>query len=253
MLLGLENTVYPDAVHNALRECDTLAVEVDLPALDKDRKRLSEAMEILKCGDKSTREMLGDDYERVRDFLEEKRLYNALYENYLPAVWSSTLTTGLAEDCGYSSDYGTDRALLKFAKRNKIPIHELETVEEQYTINANMSEALQVYNLVLSVDTVWESQKSQVQKLYTDWASGDIKALEETLFADELPFELALDYAQFYYDMYESRQFKMAEYIAGELDDGEATFVAVGALHLAATPDILDYFQNPRYKVEDLT
>ncbi len=70
MHVGLPNTVYPQAVYDALEECETLAVEVDLLALDKDSKRLSDAMKLLECGDKSTREMLGEDYDRVRDFFK---------------------------------------------------------------------------------------------------------------------------------------------------------------------------------------
>lgn len=253
MHVGLPNTVYPQSVYDALENSETLAVEVDLLALDEDNQRLANAMQILECSDKSTRDMLGDDYEKVRSFFKEKRLYNAAYERYLPVVWSSTLTNKLAADCGYSPDFGTDRALLSYAKENSIAIHELETVEEQYTINANESEALQVYTLTTSVDTDWETQKRQTRDLYTKWSKGDLAALEQMLFEEEPPSELASDYADFYFALYENRQRNMVDYILAELKNGEKTFVAVGALHLAATPDILELLETEGYEIENLT
>lgn len=252
MHVGKPNTVYPQAVYDALGECETLAVEIDLIALDKDKQRMASAMQILECSDKSTREMLGEDYENIRSFFEQKRLYNAVYEQYIPAVWSSTLTSELAAECGLNSELGTDRALLSYAKKNSISIHELETVEEQYMLNAGESEALQVYLLKSSVNTDWETQIQQTQELYDAWRRGDLAALERMLTEEQPPAELAGDYADFYCAMYESRQRKIADHIVAELENGKKTFVAVGALHFAAAPDILELLESEGYQVEDL-
>ena len=252
MHVGKPNTVYPQAVYDALGECGTLAVEVDLIALDRDKQRMASAMQILECGERSTREMLGADYEKIRRFFEQKRLYNAAYERYIPAVWSSTLTSKLAAECGLKSELGTDRALLSYAKNNALPIHELETVEEQYMLNAGESEALQVYMLSSSVDTDWETQKQQTLALYDAWSGGDLAELERMLTEEPPPAELAEDYADFYYAMYENRQRRMADYIVTELKNGKKTYVAVGALHLAAPPDILDLLEAEGYQVENL-
>jgi len=253
MHVGLPNTIYPQSVYDALGECETLAVEVDLIALDKDNKRISEAMKLLECGDKSTREMLGEDYDKVRDFFKEKRLYNGAYERYLPVVWSSALTNKIADECGYSADFGTDRAMLAYAKQHSIPIRELESIEEQYAINAEESEALQVYTLVSAAETDWETQKSQTRELYAYWSAGDLAALERTLNEETVPEELSDDFADFYFNMYESRQRKMADYIADELENGSEVFVAVGALHLAAAPDVLELLEVEGYEIENLT
>ncbi len=252
MHVGKPNTVYPQVVYDALGECETLAVEIDLLALDRDKQRMASAMKILECSEKSAREMLGADYEKIRGFFEKKRLYNAVYEKYIPAVWSSTLTSELSAECGLKSELGTDRALLSYAKKNSLAIYELETVEEQYMLNAGESEALQVYLLKSSVDTDWETQKQQTLALYDAWSTGDLAALERMLTEEQPPAELAEDYADFYYAMYESRQRKMADHIVSELKNGKKTFVAVGALHLAAAPDILDLLENEGYQIVNL-
>lgn len=252
MHVGLPNTVYPQEVYDALDECETLAVEVDLLALDKDNGRVSAAMELLKCKDASTKEMLGGDYDKVRGFFREKRLYSTAYEKYLPAVWSSALTNKLAAECGFSSDYGTDRALLAYAKEHSIPIHELESIEEQYSVNANQSEALQAYSLVTAAETDWEEQKAQTRELYSMWSEGDLAALGQTLAEETVPSELEDDFEAFYFEMYESRQRKMAAYIAEQLENGATVFVAVGALHLAASPDIPELLEAEGYQVENV-
>lgn len=252
MHVGKPNTVYPQSVYDALGECETLAVEIDLIALDKDKQRMASAMQILECSDKSTREMLGEDYEEIRGFFEQKRLYNTAYERYIPSVWSSALTGELAAECGLDSELGTDRALLSYAKKNSISIHELETVEEQYMLNAGESEALQVYMLSSSVNADWETQIQQTRELYDAWSRGDLAALEQMLSEEQPPAELAEDYADFYYAMYENRQRKMADYIADELENGSTVFVAVGALHLAAAPDVLELLEAEGYQVENL-
>lgn len=250
MHTGLANTVYPDEVYSAFDECDTLAVEVDLIALESNPSELNNAMTLLLCKDNTTRELLGEDYDRVKDSFIQKRLYSAAYERYLPCVWTSAFTNKLAADCGFSNEYGTDREFVKRAIEQSKQIYEIESVKEQYQMNADESEALQAYTLISAVDTDWDEQKGQLTELYSAWSKGDISALEAALAAEAVPEELTEDYADFYYDMYENRQRKMADYIINELENGSTTFVAVGALHFAATPDIIDFLEDEGYTVE---
>lgn len=240
MHVGLENTVYPDEVYAALDECSALAVEIDLQALDTDQQRISAAMKLLECKDETAADFLGGDYAEIRAFFESKRMYGSTLERYIPSVWSSTLSNRLASDCGYSSQYGTDRALLSLAKERSMKIVELESVEEQYQMNADEPRGLQIYSLKTSVQTDYEVLKNQIRELYRAWSEGDGAALEKMLREEEVPEDLKEEYAQYYYAMYEARQEKMAAYINEALGKGDKIFVAVGALHCYAAPDILD-------------
>lgn len=250
MHVGLENAVYPDEVYKALDECDVLAVELDLFALEANTTELAEAMRIMELDGMTAGEYIGGDYEEIRDWFTEKELYNTAYEKYIPAVWSSMLSNRIAEDAGYGTDFGTDRVMLAYAKAHNKEIHELETVAEQYRINANEGRELQIYILLEAVRTDYDVQIRQMKDLYSAWADGDITALESMLSEDEPPAELAEQYGQFYSEMYENRQRKMAEYIIGELESGKKTFVAVGALHYAAVPDIPDFLAEAGYHAE---
>lgn len=244
MHVGLENTVYPDEIYAALDECSALAVEIDLQALEADPLRLSSAMGILGCQNGTAADYLGEYHTEVKEFFQKKRIYSGDLEGYIPVVWTSTLSNKLAADCGYFSQYGTDRAMLTYAKEHSMKIIELESVEEQYLMNANEPPELQVYSLVSSVQTDYEEQKAQMRELYRAWSENEGAAIEKMLLEDEIPEELKDDYEQYYFAMYENRQEKMADFIARSLEDGKKVVVAVGAMHCYAKPDILDFLEG---------
>lgn len=247
MHVGVQNTVYPDEVFTAMDECETLAVELDVQALESDREEILSAMELLKCD--SAEDFLGEDYAEIKDFFVKKGIYNAALEWYIPAMWSSTLANKIAEDCGYSSDYGTDRALLSYAKNHGIEIHEIESAEEQYQINANEPPELQCYLLKSAVETDYELQKEQMRELYRAWSEADSAALEQMLSDEGVTEELSAQYTEYYDAMYTSRQRKMADYALKTLREGKKAFIAVGAMHFYATPDILDFLEDEGYVI----
>lgn len=244
MHVGVANTVYPDEIYKALDECSALAVEIDLQALEADPMRLTGAMGILGCQSGTAADYLGEYHGEVKEFFQKKHIYSGNLEGYIPAVWTSTLSNKLAADCGYFPQYGTDRAMLTYAKERSMEIIELESVEEQYQMNADEPPALQVYSLVSSVRTDYEEQKSQMKELYRAWSENDSAAIEKMLLEDEIPEELKNDYEQYYFAMYENRQEKMADFIAKSLENGKKITVAVGAMHCYAAPDILDFLDG---------
>ncbi|MCH5195352.1 MAG: TraB/GumN family protein [Oscillospiraceae bacterium] len=239
-----ENGVeYPEEIYRAIDECSIVAVEVDLIALDKNTAKLNEAMKLLECKSGTTADILGSDYEAIKRFFSEKGIYIASYNRYIPALWSAQLSNKIAFDCGYYSENGTDRAVIRYAMENGKEIFEFESVYEQYKMNSEESEALQAFALLDSVNTPYEEQLSAMRELYRAWSEGDISALEAMLEGSEIPDELSEDFDDYYAAMYTDRQRKMAERISEWLSEGKKVFVAVGAMHLVAAPDILDFLE----------
>lgn len=252
MHVGTEDAVYSDKVYKALDESDILAVELDVQELEANTTELIEAMQPMMLNGMTAKDYIGEDYAEIRDWFTEKGLYNMVYDYYIPAVWSSMLSNKLADDAGFSSDFGTDRLLLTYAKEHDKEIYEIETAAEQYQINANEGRELQIYSLLETVRTDYDVQIQQMKDLYSVWANGDIAGMEELLSADEPPEELVEQYEQFYFEMYENRQEKMAKYVTDTLKSGGKAFVAVGALHYAAAPDIIDNVEEAGYTVEKI-
>ena len=248
MHVGLPNTVYNDEIYAALDRCSALACEVDVIRLGEDKAEINEAMKVFEC--ESAAALMGENYDEIKQFFVEKGLYSAKYEKYVPAMWSIALTQKAAQDSGYSSDYGTEREFLSYAKKKNIAIIELETAAEQYQINASQSPALQLYSLKSSVDLPYETLKAQYSALYNAWRENNVLALEMMLSPSGVPEELSEDFASFYSAMYEKRQQKMADFVIKSLENGDKVFLMVGAAHFYAKPDILDFLSNAGYFTE---
>lgn len=244
MHVGRPNTVYPDEVYNALEECSLLAVEIDLERLEKNSDELNSAMRLLEIKDGTAAEYFGEEYGEIKRFFRERHIYTSALEKYIPSVWSSTLSNRIAKDCGLGSEYGTDREIVSWARSHSIRITELETVEEQYRMNANEDKELQKYSLLLSARTDYREQKAQMNELYRAWSENDSSSFEKMLAEDTVPEELRTAYDEYYQALYTERQKKMARFISETLESGKKAVVAVGAMHCYATPDILDLLEE---------
>lgn len=256
MHVGKAGAVYPEAIYSALDECDTLAVEVDIQALEENKSASAEAIAVLQCPPgKTARDYMGEDYDSIIAAFKKKRLYNRAYEEYVPSLWSSLWSNQAAEDCGYDGDEGTDDVMLSYAKSHGKRVEEIESVKEQYQMNADVSPELQMLMLNESLALSEEEAKSQLDTLYTAWRTADIEALRALASEEEtaLPENLKAEYDSYYDAMYTARQRKMADYIEAKLESGGGkTFVVVGALHYAAPPSIIENLEADGYTVETL-
>lgn len=252
MHVGKAEAVYPREIYAALDECETLAVEVDIQALEANEAVSAEAIAVLQCpAGKTARDYMGEDYGEIVSKFKKKRLYNSAYEDYIPALWSSLWSNDAAESCGYDGDFGTDVVMLTYAKSHGKQIEEIETAKEQYQINADVSPELQMLMLNETLALTEDETKEQFDTLYNAWRGGDTNALK-ALAEEEatLPPELKAEYDRYYDAMYTARQRKMADFIEAKLKGGGKTFVVVGALHYAAPPSIIDNLESDGIEVQ---
>lgn len=257
MHVGKPEAVYPEKVVSALDECGTLAVEIDLIAFDDDLAAAADAIQIMMCSSGMTvKDYMGGDYDRIVRKFKDKGLYDPIYEQYIPSLWSSLWSNEMARESGYASSCGTDRLLLSYAKGQGKKIYEIETAAEQYRVQANTSAQLQMLTLTQTVELTDEEMEDQLNTLYNAWKSADMETLKALASEEEdgmgLSEELAADYARYYDEMYTNRQKKMADYVMNELQTGGKTFVMVGAMHYAAPPSILDILTENGYTIEAL-
>lgn len=257
MHIGKPEATYPREMCDALDECGTLAVEVDIQEFQENFAEMTEAVSVLQCENgKTARDYMGGDYDRIVKKFTEKGLYNMVYDSYVPAFWSSAWSSSAAAECGYDADLGTDMLLLSYAKALGKKINEIETAKEQYETEASCSEELQMLTLNQTLELTAEETQEQFDALYNAWKSGDINALKALVTedgeTDEMSETLKKDYEQYYDAMYTNRQKKMAEYVMSRLETSEKTFVVVGAMHYVAPPSILDILEGNGYTVETL-
>lgn len=257
MHVGKPGATYPQKMYDALEECDILAVEVDVVALESNFTAMAEAIRLMMCKNgKTVSDYMGDDYDSIVEKFTEKGLYNAVYEMYIPVMWSSLWSNAMVTECGFDSGIGTDRLLLGYAAEHDMRIDEIESAKEQYEVEANISPELQMIMLNQTLELSFEETKEQFDMLYDAWRTADmetLKQLAEEEGGEELSEELITEYAAYYDAMYTKRQEKMARYIKSQLAEGNKTFVVVGAMHYAAPPDILDFLaENDNYTITSI-
>lgn len=256
MHVGKPGAVYPQALYDAIDECDTLAVEVDIQALETDIKAMTEAVKLMLCPNGTTiKDYMGEDYNEIIRQFRKNDLYNHAYEYYIPSMWTSLWSNKAAADCGFDSSIGTDLIMLTYAKKHGKKIDEIESAKEQYQVEADISPELQILTLKQTLALSQDEIQEQFDVLYDAWRTADIetlKKLAEEESGEELSEELEADYQAYYDAMYTRRQKKMSDYVIGELNAGRKTFVVVGAMHYAAPPSILDNLTESGYEIVSL-
>lgn len=239
-----EGVDLPKEIYKAIDESDTLAVEVDTQALAEGDPNvlLSAMMNVVLQDGTTTKDHLGEDYDKVLEYFKEKNLYVVGLEYYYPTMWSNLLANYVYQECGFSPDRGIEDIVLTYAKGKSKKINEIETAESQYKMMAAEPMALQVYSLKQTVEIDFEELKEQTMELYRAWSTNDKEFLEQAFL--EVPEGFEEEYKEYFRLMYSDRQKNMAAYIEDKLAKGEKVFVAVGAAHYYATPDILDYLEG---------
>lgn len=239
-----EGVDLPSEIYAAIDSSDTLAVEVDTQALAEGDPNvlLAAMMNIVLQDGTTTADHLGEDYDKVLEYFKEKGLYIAGLEYYYPTMWNNLLANYVYMECGFSPDRGIEDIVLTYAKGKSKKIDEIETAESQYKMMASEPMDLQVYSLKQTIEMDMEELKAQTMELYRAWSTNDKEFLESAFM--EVPEGFEEEYKEYYRLMYTDRQKNMAAYIEDKLSKGEKVFVAVGAAHCYASPDILDYLEG---------
>ncbi len=249
--MGIENSDYPDYIYDAFDSSDKIAAELDTIAFSSDRAAMNEAIGYLRCPEGTTAAVFfGESYDSVKQFYKEKGLYNLAMESMLPYYWASVLSNRVAEECGFSAEFGTENLLLSRAKRMDKPIIELESGVEQYKNMGSIPMDIQVRSVTDCIGDNYDTQADILREMYMVWCSFDHSysdSLESFIEAEYIDSE---SYEEYYALMYTSRQMRMAESIIHWLQNGETVFVFVGALHFYAEPDILTLLEEQGYVPE---
>jgi len=249
----------PDYVLEAFESADSLAVEADIVAFEKDFSRQKQAMAPLVYTDGSTiQDHIPEElYNEAVEILKEYKSYASAMDMYCPALWSSMIESLMMEDLGGNFDLGIDRNLLDMAYDAEKEILEIESAEFQYQMLADFDDDLQIMMLESSI----ESQKHPIiaklgLKMMMDlWASGDESAFAAYLNAsdDTMTEEEAEIYAEYRQAMISDRNLTMASYAENALASGKKVFICVGAAHIVGAGAMAELLSQRGYRVERVT
>lgn len=139
-----------------------------------------------------------------------------------------------------------DNVLRQHGETREIPIHAIESVEEQIALFADYveDEQLALLDAVLEMQPQMETQFDELRRA---WLAGDLASLYRT--AMEIPDMGAIEIVEdFTTRLVVERNHRMAERIEPQLSEGNA-LIAVGALHLPGEEGLLALLAEEGYTV----
>ncbi len=236
----------PEAVEDAFRAADRLAVEVDVEAVRPD-EMLGLVTQQGMYLDGSTLEshVSAATLDSLNAAAQRYGLPIDVLRLQKPWLVALTLTGVVINQAGFSEAQGVDRYFLQQARGDK-PIVELETVESQLAMLANLPTADQEWMLSDLLVNLAETPE-YFNLVYDAWSSGNDTAMDDMLNAS-----LRAGSAQS--DLYErlitQRNQAMASRIEELVGQGGTPFVVIGAGHLVGDVSIVELLRRRGYRVK---
>ncbi|MBE6753165.1 MAG: TraB/GumN family protein [Ruminococcaceae bacterium] len=267
-----DETAYrlPEHIMNAYLESDSLAVEVDINAMQSDLMGQLKLAQYMTYADGSS---IADHidpelYAAMREFAENEMssmLSSLGYSNIdmldmmKPSVWMSLFENYYAEAANLKSDLGIDSHFLTIAAAQGREIIELESAEFQYAMLDGFSDKF--YEMQLSSYVMGDVDETV--KVYRDmfegWKEGNPEAMlsEEVDFSGEdLTDEEIEEYTQILEDyntaMLYDRNEGMADKAEDFINSGKNVFYVVGCGHFVGKDSVIDLLLDRGYDVKQI-
>jgi len=164
----------------------------------------------------------------------------------------ANLLTGLnLERHGYQRSQGIEFHLLAIADKRKMPVQELESADYQMALFDDMAESEQEQYLLENLAQLDDGAAlKQDVALIDAWAHANDKAIESMLHDSMAERPASAAFTQRV--LLDKRNPQMADKIAALLNEGDASFIAVGLLHLVGENGVPALLSRRGYQVEKL-
>lgn len=250
----------PSYVLNAFDSADSLAVEADIIAFEKDVKAQGKVLSHLMYRDGTTiKDHIPQElYAEGVEILKALNSYNPAMDYYFPSLWSSMIESLLMEKLNFNIDLGIDRHLIERAYNSNKEVLEIESAEFQYKMLASFDDDLQALLLEASIETYKDQKtaKNDLNEIMDLWASGDEKAFAEyfaTTETSEMTTEEKALYEQYNNAMTVTRNLAMTNYAEKALKSGKEVFICVGSAHVVGDGAMAQMLAERGYTVECIT
>lgn len=186
---------------------------------------------------------------RTSQALTSSAYYHRRMDRMTPWMAALVIQAELMRRHGFSSEYGIDKYFIEEAKKRKIRILELETLDEQMGMLVNMSE--KEADLFLLSSLLEMDQAPKIMRTFFDtWKNGDIGGFAGAFFEE--------------YDKYPELRpildiiiFRRNQEMAAKINELAAAeegvcFIVVGAGHLVGDDSILAELRQWGWKASQL-
>jgi uncharacterized protein YbaP (TraB family) len=237
----------PEEVEARFSKAAVLAVEIDATRPDVGGALLRDS-----TGKGNLKAMLTKaEWKRLVHQLEPLQIPETALESLSPTLANLMVSLAVAGQAGLSPSYGTDLHFIAQAQRSGKRLVELETVAQQIkALNAGSPrDALSgLRSTMKAADD--GSLKATLEELVSAWQAGDAERLSEALRKEE---ENNPASKRWFKELFERRNRRMSESIAGLARQGEPVFVVVGGGHLVGRNSIPELLMRKGFKLRQLS
>jgi uncharacterized protein YbaP (TraB family) len=234
------------AIETAFAQADTLAVELNINAIDPVRLQSWIAQHgVYPPGETLRDHLRPETWRRLQDHLQQQHLDAGLIAHQKPGLVVIALSAAQLGGIGFSPALGIDAHFLDQAGAQHKNIVELESLEQQLTLLSTMPDA----DLLIgqAIDQA-SALNAAMDALCTAWKRGDADALANFLLNDDL--RAHPEYRALFDRLYTQRNRAMAARIQEFLTSGKRYFVVVGAAHLIGAEGIVALLKRDGIAVE---
>jgi len=228
-----------------LESCNVFSNEIDLNSVEQNAEIMSQMM--LEDGVLLSSLYRADEFERIQAFLAEKIGPMAGMVERMQPFWILAITTQL-EEVGAateapSTDEVVDVVLQNMATAKGIQIAPLETIAEQMAAIQSIPMKEQAAALLDYVDGKGVDDEMSIKALRHCYAIGSLTCITELFEANKLAtgMEQAL---------INERNVTMGKRLTKLLEENNAVFCAVGALHLVGETGLISDLKRRGYAVK---
>ena len=248
----------PEHIMDIYENCEGIAVEYDVDALESDFAALQELMTPLVYADGSTiQDHISEKaYENGKKLLEEYDSYSPFLDVYNASYWVNIISSlQITSLDGINTD-GVDSTFMTMAKKDGKDVISIETLETESAIFNAYSDELAEYIL----ETADEEDESEdeimddFRELYDHWKNGEVDAMIEDglMENDDLPEDLVDDCERYNDIVLFNRNKVMAERAAEFIKDGKNYLFMVGSAHYAGKEGVDDILEDMGFTVEKI-
>jgi uncharacterized protein YbaP (TraB family) len=236
----------------ALLASSRLALEAD-PSDDPTTRRIALRLGRYEAGDGLNRHVPAELLAKVEAYGQKIGLPRDQMLGFKPWLLASMVALTGATDTGLDPAMGSEAYLVGYARASHLPIVEIEGLESQLRLLADMPEALQNAQLDEALTEASSGQaETQSRDLFATWLAGDERA------GDAIMADMRRDARDHVYERYfvdvliDQRNRLMADKAESCLAEAGSTFFAVGSLHLFGDDGLIRELRRRGYRVVDL-
>ncbi|HZU30243.1 MAG TPA: TraB/GumN family protein [Candidatus Angelobacter sp.] len=236
----------PKEAESAFAAAKVLTVEINVKNVDQSKVMATVQQYGLYSGDDNlTNHLSPETAAALNDYCTRHNVPRTGMEKLKPWLVAVTLAAMAWQQAGEDPALGID---VHFLDESKPPqrIDELETMESQFSIFANATEAEQ-QSMLTSVLKQGDKMKEMIQRVQAAYISGDAEALQKILDEESDTGSKTLN-RKLLDDRNQAMIGKLVSYLQGK----DPVFVVVGAAHIIGDKGLAKLLRDKGYKVDQV-